>query len=72
MTADLWNLVLVLAFTFAAVRVLDLWLLAVQSQGVQFVEPEVKTYPEGCTCIRGAMLDNPRCPHHGGEHEWTA
>ena len=29
------------------------------------VEPEVKTYPLGCSCVRGALLDNPRCPHHG-------
>lgn len=34
----------------------------------KFKEPEyvtVKEYPEGCTCIRGALLDNPGCPHHG-------
>lgn len=24
-----------------------------------------KEYPEGCTCIRGALVDNPHCPHHG-------
>lgn len=24
----------------------------------------VKEYPPGCLCIRGAMIDNPRCPHH--------
>ena len=24
----------------------------------------VKEYPPGCLCIRGALLDNPRCPHH--------
>lgn len=29
------------------------------------VEPEVKTYPPGCLCIPNALLDNPRCPHHG-------
>ncbi len=24
-----------------------------------------KTYPEGCTCIRGFMFASPSCPHHG-------
>lgn len=23
-----------------------------------------KAYPPGCTCIRGALTDNPSCPHH--------
>ncbi len=29
-------------------------------------EPELKGYPVGCTCVFGALLDNPSCPHHGG------
>lgn len=31
---------------------------------------EVKEYPPGCSCIRGALLDNPQCPHHR-DSGWT-
>lgn len=74
MTAELWEragIWLVLALVLASLRGLDRWLMA-QRSFPDVVEPQVKTYPEGCTCIRGAMLDNPSCPHHGGDHEWTA
>ena len=27
-------------------------------------DPAAKQYPPGCTCIRGALTDNPSCPHH--------
>lgn len=26
-----------------------------------------KAYPPGCTCIFGALTDNPHCPHHGND-----
>lgn len=55
-------------------KVFDILLLAgVASVGnvlwlrSRFKEPEivtVKEYPPGCLCIRGALIDNPRCPHH--------
>lgn len=31
---------------------------------------EVKEYPPGCLCVRGAFLDNPDCPHHQ-DSAWT-
>lgn len=31
---------------------------------------EVKEYPPGCLCIRGALLDHPSCPHHQ-DSGWT-
>lgn len=53
---------LVLAFVLAALRVWDKRLIARRREGC--IEPEVRSYPEGCTCVRGALLDNPSCPHH--------
>jgi hypothetical protein len=35
------------------------------------VYAEVKEYPPGCLCIRGAMLDNQHCPHHGDSY-WSS
>lgn len=43
------------------------WWRAMDRHRALFVRPEVKTYPEGCSCIRGAFEDNPSCPHHGDE-----
>lgn len=49
-----------------AVFGLVLWLL--RSEAEDSLEGvEVKSYPPGCTCIPGALTDNPSCPVHGPE-----
>jgi len=68
MPTDVWARVgiwLALAFAVAMLRQSIRRFRDVGRDFEPAVEPEVKTYPEGCTCIRGALLDNPRCPHHG-------
>lgn len=68
--AQLWIAAAVLGFflAWALWKVMREWN---RVHLVAVVEPEVKTYPEGCTCIRGALLDNPTCPHHQDE-AWRA
>lgn len=70
MTAvELWwraGVLLVSALVIAALRV---WHRVKFARIEPVVMPEVKQYPPGCTCIRGAFLDNPSCPHHGADSE---
>ena len=51
------------------------WLLAYWERRLRENElppyAEVKEYPPGCLCIRGAFLDHPECPHHQNSY-WSA
>lgn len=55
----------VLAAVLCCLRALELGLGRAAARTRARLEAEM--YPPGCTCVRGAMLDNPMCPHHG-EH----
>lgn len=64
--------VILLAVALVILAAEMLWRLIVRRPPTELPEGvEVKEYPPGCTCVRGAFLDSVTCPHHRDSY-WSS